>query len=170
MSTLVLGREPVVEAWLEERRGRGLDGRDEVWEGVYHVAPHEHGRNGAVAMRLVLLLDAPTKAVGLLAGGSFNLGQPKDFRVPDLGYHRGSPDSLYFSTAALLVEVLSPDDETYAKFDFYARHRVEELWVVDPVERTVRMWSLVGKDFEEREASGLLDLSAAAVVAGVDWP
>lgn len=170
MTTVVLGHEPVVEAWLEQRRALGQDGRDEVWEGVYHVAPHEHGRNGAVAMQLVLVLAGCARAAGLLPGGSFNLGEPGDFRVPDLGFHRGSPDALYFATAALLVEVLSPDDETFQKFDFYARHDVDELWVVDPLERTVRMWVLRDGAYEQVDASALLGLSCADVVDGVDWP
>mgnify|MGYP000327156139 CR=1 FL=1 len=170
MSTLVLGHEPVVEAWLQQRRALGQDGRDEVWEGVYHVAPHEHGRNGAVAMELARLLIQPARAVGLRAGGSFNLGEPRDFRVPDLGFHRGSPNSLYFPTAALVIEVLSPDDETFAKFDFYARHGVDELWVVDPIERTVRIWALEEGSYDEVGASPLLGMTAVDVVADVDWP
>ena len=170
MTTVVLGHEPVVEAWLEQRRALGQDGRDEIWDGVYHVAPHEHGRNGAVASELVLALAPAAKAAGLRAGGSFNLGRKGDFRVPDLGFHRGSPDHLYFATAALLVEVLSPDDETYAKFGFYAAHGVDELWVVDPLERTVRMWTLIDGAYDEVEASPLLGLTPGGVVAAVDWP
>ena len=170
MSTLVLGHEPVVEAWLQQRRALGQDGRDEVWQGVYHVAPHEHGRNGAVASELQALLRAPAWAAGLRAGGSFNLGEPNDFRVPDLGFHRGSPDHLYFPTAALLIEVLSPGDETFAKFSFYAEHRVDELWVVDPLKRTVRIWALTDAAYEEVNASGLLGLTTAGVTEDIDWP
>ena len=170
MTTVVLGHEPVVEAWLEQRRTLGQDGRDEVWKGVHHVAPQESGRNGAVAMDLVVLLREAARAAGLRAGGSFNLGEKGDFRVPDLGYHRGSPDHLYFPTAALLVEVLSPDDETYAKFGFYTAHGVDELWVVDPLERTVQMWTLVDGAYAEVVSSPLLGLTAAGVVTAVDWP
>lgn len=170
MTTVVLGREPVVEAWLEQRRALGLDGRDEVWDGVYHVAPPEHGRNGAVAMELQAVIREPARVAGLRAGGSFNLGRKDDFRVPDLGFHRGSPNHLHFATAALLVEVLSPDDETYAKFGFYAAHGVDELWVVDPLERTVRMWTLVAGAYEQVQASPLLGLTPGGVVAAVDWP
>ena len=170
MTTVVLGHEPVVEAWLEQRRALGQDGRDEIWDGVYHVAPHEHGRNGAVASELDLTLGTIAKAAGLRAGGSFNLGRKGDFRVPDLGFHRGSPNQLYFATAALLVEVLSPDDETYAKFGFYAEHGVDELWVVDPLERTVRMWTLADGAYDEVQASPLLGLTPGGVVAAVDWP
>ena len=170
MTTVVLGHEPVIEAWLEQRRALGLDGRDEVWEGVYHVAPHEHGRNGAVASDLQALLRAPARAAGLRPGGSFNVGEPGNFRVPDMGFHRGSPDALYFPTAALLVEVLSPDDETFQKFGFYAAHDVDELWVVDPLEHTVQMWVLRDGAYEPADASSLLGLTCADVVAGIDWP
>lgn len=171
MSTLVLGAEPVVEAWLEQRRALGQDKRDEVWEGVYHVAPHEHGRNGAVASDLQALLYAPARAAGLRPGGSFNLGMNKhDFRVPDLGFHRGPADMLYFPTAALVIEVLSPDDETFAKFDFYARHDVDELWVVDPLQHSVRCWTRRALTYDEVDHSELLGLPAAKVESSVDWP
>ncbi len=103
MTTVVLGHEPVLEAWLADRRAKGQDTRDEVWEGVLHVAPYEHGRNGAVARDLASLLREPARAGGLRAGGSFHLGEPSDFRVPDLGWHRGAPDQLFFATAALVV-------------------------------------------------------------------
>ena len=170
MSTLIVGREPVVEAWLEQRRALGQDGRDEVWEGVLHVAPHEHGRNGAVAMDLVALFRAPARAAGLRAGGSVNVGDPRDHRIPDLVWHRGSPDALYFPTVAIAVEVLSPGDETWQKFGFYAAHGVEELWVVDPLERTARVWALADGDYAERDTAPLLGLTTAEVVAGVAWP
>ena len=170
MTTVVLGHEPVIEAWLADRRAKGLDGRDEVWEGVLHVAPHEHGRNGIIASELQVLLSRPAKAAGLRAGGSFNLGQPSDFRVPDLGWHRSSPPTLYFDTAALVVEVLSPGDESVAKLPFYARRGVDEVWFVDPVGRTVQVHVLQDGAYTEREASALLGLTVADVVDGVDWP
>lgn len=170
MTTVVLGHEPVIEAWLADRRAKGQDRRDEVWEGALHVAPHEHGRNGAVASDLISLLRGPTRAAGLRAGGSFNLGEPTDFRVPDLGWHRGPPDRLYFDTAALVVEVLSPGDESYAKLGFYARHGVDEVWTVDPLTRSARMWALQDCSYDEQTASALLGLTVQDVVDGVDWP
>ena len=170
MTTVILGEHTQVEAWLADRRAKGLDGRDEVWEGVLHVAPHEHGRNGIVASELQAVVRGPAKAAGLTAGGSFNLGEPSDFRVPDLGWHRGAPPALYYDTAALVVEVVSPGDESHRKLGFYARHGVDEVWIVDPLERSVRMWVLQDGALEESTTSTLLGLSAADVVAGVDWP
>ena len=170
VSTLFLDTDAQVEAWLARRRQLGLDGRDEVWEGVYHVVPHEHGRNGVVAMALSDLVNGPARAAGLTPGGSFNLGGPEDFRVPDLGFHRGGAPALYYSSAALVVEVLSPRDETFAKVGFYAAHGVEELWVVDPLERTVRIWQLGGGAYAETGRSGLLALAAEDVAADLHWP
>lgn len=57
MTTIVLGpRPPVVEAWLEERRAKGLDGLDEVWEGEYVVAPMAHPRHGLVDQQVAVIL------------------------------------------------------------------------------------------------------------------
>lgn len=165
VSTLVLGPQPQIEGWLARRRALGQDGRDEVWEGVYHVTPHEPARNGIAAMALAALLDAPARVAGLVPGGSFNLGEEQDFRVPDLGYHRGVADVRYVPTAALVVEVLAPHDETFAKFDFYARHGVDEVWVVDPVERTVRCWQRHGESYERTRRSDLLGLDLDEVAA-----
>ena len=170
MITLFLDEDPAVEALLERRRALGLDGRDEVWEGVYHVAPHEHPRNGVIAMSLSDLLNARARAARLVPGGSFNLGEPDDVRVLELGFHRQVPDGVYASTAALVVEVRSPRDETFQKFGFYAAHGVEELWVVDPLERSVRIWQLREGAYAETGTSDLLGLTADGVRAQLTWP
>lgn len=170
MSTLFVETGPQVQQWLARRRALGQDGRDEVWEGVYHVVPPEHGRNGMVAMQLAVLLHGPAVSAGLTAGGSFNLGAEDDFRVPDLGFHRDPAPGLYYPSAALVVEVLSPHDETFAKLDFYAAHGVDEVWVVDPLERTVRIWRRVAQTLAETGRSELLGLSAGEVERGRRWP
>lgn len=172
MSTLFVENDHVVEALLARRRELGLDGKDEVWEGVYHVAPHEHGRNGETAMSLAEHLNPLARARGLRPGGSFNLGRPGDFRVPDLGFHRShEAPALYYPSAALVVEVLSPHDETFAKVGFYASHGVEELWVVDPLGRTVRIWQLDADGaYEQTGTSDLLQLTAVSVADALAWP
>jgi Uma2 family endonuclease len=35
-------------------------------------------------------------------------------------------------TAALVVEIVSPGDESYKKLDFYAAQAVDEVVIVDP--------------------------------------
>ena len=73
----------------------------------------------------------------LLAMGEFNLGESEhDFRVPDGGLHRPGAAGVWHATAALVVEILSPGDESLQKLPFYAAHHVDEVLLVDPAERT----------------------------------
>ncbi len=169
MTTLALGSQPVLDAWLAQRRALGQDGRDEVWERVYHVAPYEHARNGDVSFALAFFLRPRTDAAGLRPGGSVNLGGPDDFRVPDLGYHRTTARSLSMPTAAIVVEILSPDDETYAKLPFYAARGVEEVWIVDAVARTIEIRELTDDGWTHSDRRGLLEITAAEVTAQLDW-
>jgi len=62
------------------------------------------------------------RGADLIATEPFNLGRADDYRVPDHGYHRRLPDDIWVDSAAVVVEVVSPDDEAYATFGFYAAH------------------------------------------------
>ena len=110
-------------------------------------------------------------ATGLIETGPFNLGRASDFRVPDGGYHRSMPqaDALYVATAALVVEVLSQDDETHEKLPFYAAHGVEEVIVVEPASRTVRIRTFADS-YEDLAVSGVLGLSADGLQSAIRWP
>ena len=170
MKTIVLGEHKEVAELIERRRSLGLDGYDEVWNGVYVMAPFAHSNHGRLKSQLVYALEQRARSAGLLSGDSFNLGEKDNFRVPDAGYHRELPGVLYVPTAALVLEVLSPDDETFAKFDFYAAHGVDELMVADPEARTIRCWHLVDGAYVEQPRSALLDVEMSTLVAEVDWP
>lgn len=53
MATLVLGpTPPELTGFLERRRSMGQDRFDEVWEGVYHVAPAPNAWHGYAALRV----------------------------------------------------------------------------------------------------------------------
>ncbi len=39
---------------------------------------------------------------------------------------------MWFATAALVVEIVSPGDKTWEKLPFYAAHSVDESLIVDP--------------------------------------
>jgi Uma2 family endonuclease len=172
VKTVVLGPRPAeLESLIERRRKLGLDLYDEVWEGSYHVVPAPHPAHGFVERRLAVLLEPAAEAHGLVGIGPFNLGEPDDYRVPDGGYHRGMPDTVFVPTAALVVEVVSPDDETFAKFDFYAAHGVDELLVADPATRSVRLFALsAGGRYVETERSELLGVRASELTAAIAWP
>ncbi len=116
------------------------------------------------------MLRSRARRQGLIATTGFNLGQPMDFRVPDLGFHRTRPGVLYAPTAVVVVEVLSPDDETFEKFGFYAAHGVEEILVAHPQERWVRCYDLRQDPPVQVERSSCLDVAMADVESEVDWP
>jgi hypothetical protein len=172
MRTLVLDPPPPqLEALLEQRRRTGTDKHDEVWEGVYHMIPGPDIAHALVAQQLAVLLDAPARAHGLVVSTEFNLGSNKDnYRVPDLGVHRNPQPAVWVPTAAIAVEVLSHDDDTWKKLPFYARHEVDELLIVDPTDRSVTWLALREGEYRPIEHSGVLDLSASALVEQIDWP
>jgi Uma2 family endonuclease len=173
MSTLVLDpATPELEALKERRRRSGLDRLDEVWEGVLHMVPAPSAGHAIVAQQLAVLLDGPARASGLVpAMHEFNLGESEhDFRVPDGGLHRELSDRVWNPTAALVVEIVSPEDETWKKLPFYAAHRVDEVLIVDPGERSVHWLARSGDGYREVEHSDLIELEVAEIAERIDWP
>ena len=166
-----MGDEPEITQWLDRRRELGQDGFDEVWEGVYHVPPTVRSEHAQVTFEVLITLEARARAAGLRSAGPFNLGTgPSDFRVPDGGWFTESPNALYVPTATAVLEVLSPDDETFAKFDFYAARGVREILVAHPTERWVRCWTRDGGQFQEAEASAVFGVGLAQLATEIDWP
>ncbi len=171
MTAVLLHETPaVLQEWLDRRRALGQDGFDEVWDGVYHVAPMAHGRQGATEHEVAFALRAPAKSAGLRGSGPINIGQPQNYRVPDAAYLRTRETALWNPTAAIVVEIPSPNDESRDKFDFYFRSGVEEMLLVDPLERTVE-WFVRGPDaFVAADASTLLGITAAGLATEIEWP
>ncbi len=155
---------------LERRRRSGLDRRDEVWKGDLHMVPAPGYKHFRLDQQLAELIGPPAKAAGLVSGGEFNLGDPDDFRVPDRGLHRAEDRSDWQHTAALVVEIVSPGDESWEKLPFYAEHDVDEVLIVDPEKRSVDWLGLSEGDYRPVERSGLIDLSVSDLAERIDWP
>jgi Uma2 family endonuclease len=172
MRTLVLdpptaGLEPL----LVGRRRSGLDRLDEVWESVYHMVPAPNYSHAVIESQLHLLLGPIARAAGLTMSGRCNLGEDDhDFRVPDSALHRPGAQGTWHPTAALVVEIVSPGDETWEKLPFYAAHRVDEVLIVDPWERSVSWLALEDGEYRPIERSGLIDLGARGLAEHLDWP
>ena len=83
---------------------------------------------------------------------------------------RPGPNAMYLPTAALVLEIISPGDETWEKRDFYAAHRVEELLIVDPQERKVSWLGLASGEYKRQMQSRLIELGANELAAQIDWP
>jgi len=173
MATLVLGSPPPeLEALLERRRRAGADRLDEVWDGVHHMVPGPSFEHARISQQLAELLGPPARAAGLLAAMSeFNVGESEhDFRVPDGGLHRPGAAGVWLATAALVVEILSPDDESWTKLPFYADHGVDEVVIVDPIQRSVAWLGLHDGGYEPLDRSGLIELGAVELAERLDWP
>jgi Uma2 family endonuclease len=170
MRTLILDPPPPqLEELLERRRHMGADRRDEVWEGVYHMVPGPNADHAVVAQQLAVLLDGPARAARFVVSAEFNLGAQDDFRVPDLGVHRQRPRGTWIPTAAIVVEILSPEDETWEKLSFYARHGVDELLVVDSHGQSVQWLSLQTNSYGQQDRSELIDLGVSELAERIDW-
>jgi Uma2 family endonuclease len=170
MKTVVLGDPPPqLASLLAERKRLGLDRHDEVWQGEYHMAPAADVEHGAVGARLAALLAPAAAARNLVVTLEFNLGTSDDFRVPDLGVHRGQPAGVWLDTAAIVVEVRSPDDETFDKFAFYAAHGVDEILVADLTSRTVTWFGRRDATFVKCAKSTILDVSSSDIATQLDW-
>jgi Uma2 family endonuclease len=125
-------------AW---RKRTGADRWDEVWEGVLHMPPmpnrEPHDLEWAMETYLRWRWAHPRKAqvyhnVNVASPG----GWPHDYRIPALilvsperigidhnAYFEGAPD--------VVVEIRSPEDETYEKLECDAHLGVLEVWVID---------------------------------------
>lgn len=172
MPTVVL--DPIPDALrrlTERRRALGQDRRDEVWQGVLHMSPSPSRRHAQLLAQLLVVLDPPARAAGLTPSADFNLGDSKDdFRVPDGGLHRPDAAEMWLPTAALVLEIVSPGDETRQKLPFYASHGVDELLIVDPEKRSIEWLALRDGQYRPIEASGLIELDADRLAQRIDWP
>ena len=172
MRTLVPDPLPSeLEALLERRKRLGQDRKDEVWEGVLHMVPAPSHKHSKLSAHIKVLLRATATAAGLEVTDDFNLGDSKDnFRVPDGGLHRPGAAEMWHPTAALVLEVISPEDDTWQKLPFYAAHEVDELLIVDPDTRGIHWLGLANGEYHPIEHSTLIDLGPAQLTQKIDWP
>src|SRR2546422_6564058 len=126
---------------LAHRRLTGIDRFDEMWEGVLHMAPapsYEHQRIvDEMLVSLRPLCQRQGRGVVSTQLNVFNEGSATpDYRVPDLTFvaagheHVIAPDGVRGRGPDAVIEVRSPEDETYDKLPFFARIGVREVIVV----------------------------------------
>lgn len=137
----------VQDSVLAERRRTGADLFDEMWEGVLHMVPAPSAAHQRLNAELLMALGPLAKARGLAPLVEANLYHADDdYRVPDQLYARSEQLSERGAerAAVLVVEILSPGDETYDKLDWYAAGGVDEVFVVDPDSRSAEVFARRG--------------------------
>jgi Uma2 family endonuclease len=152
----------VPEHILAWRRKTGADQWDEMWEGVLHIAPSPNRDHQDIEGALETWL----RTYWTVRGGNgvyhqINVAEPgtwpDNYRIPDLvlltparfhvdrnEYFNGGPDAV--------VEIHSPGDEAYEKFDFYAKVGVREVWIIDRDSCKPEIYVISGDHFVERPA------------------
>lgn len=154
----------IPQTMLDERRRLGLDGRDEMWDGVLHVVPPPGGPHQRLSTKLMVRLSPLAEARGLVPHMETGLFRTvDDYRVPDQLYCLSQHTSDRGAEGAeLVVEVRSPGDETYDKLDFYAALGVREALVVHPADRRIEVFRAVG------DTGRLLPVQAVGGVLAVE--
>jgi Uma2 family endonuclease len=138
MRALMLDPPPEL---LDERRRRGQDRWDEVWEGVLHMVPPPSPRHQKFEGRLQEALRPVAERLGFEIGHDIGVyRQPhgdSDYRVPDLVIYQPDLESERGVEGApeWLAEIRSPNDESFLKLSFYAAIGVKEVMIVDPSTR-----------------------------------
>src|SRR5271155_5823092 len=108
----------VTESFLAERRRRGADRWDEMWEGVLHLVPQPTGWHQEFGAEIIMAAGPVAKTKGLVVFYEASLYKADDdYRVPDLCFALPSQRTKrgIEGGAELVVEILSPGDETYEK-------------------------------------------------------
>ena len=166
----------VPEHILQWRRRTGADQWDEMWEGTLHMAPSPNREHQEFEFELELWLRQHwAEPSGSRVYHQINVAEPgtwpNNYRIPDLvlltparfdidrnEYFDGGPDAV--------VEIHSPDDEAYLKFDFYAKVGVREIWIIDRDSRRPELFELAGDEYRQARANS--DGWLRSAVAGVE--
>jgi len=135
------------------------------------MVPAPSHAHGDVESQLHVLLRPLARQAALTMTGQVNLGEDEhDFRVPDAALHRPGGGGTWHPTAALVIEIVSPGDESWDKLSFYAAHQVDELLIVDPQKQTVEWLALERGEYQPVKRSRLITLGPAELAERIDWP
>jgi Uma2 family endonuclease len=127
---------------IAERQLSGADRFDEVWEGIYVMAPQANNEHNYLAGRLYSVLFEVVEEAGHgTVYPTANISDREEnwrqnFRCPDalvflLGNLAEDRDTHWFGGPDFDIEIVSPHDRTYEKLDFYASIGTREVLIVD---------------------------------------
>lgn len=143
---------------IRRRQRIGADRFDEVWNGVYVMAPNADNVHQFLAGKLFRAFDEALdqwEGSRVLPGANVTDQDDwtKNYRVPDvLVFLPGNPAedrvTHYFGGSDFAVEVISKRDRSRKKFEFYARVGVRELMLVDRFPWSVELYRNLNGTFE----------------------
>lgn len=168
MATII--RDAELERRLQaERAASGADRYDEVWEGVYMMAPMPNDEHQMIVNALASILQ---ELVGWPGLGHVRPGVNvsdrvenwrENYRVPDVAVFLNDTNAVNHSAfwlggPDLAVEVISPGDQILEKLGFYAVVGTQELLVIDRDPWQLKLFRLT--------VSGMQPVTTATVQCG----
>lgn len=141
MVATILDRE-LQERLIAQRRSAGADRYDEVWEGVYVMSPMPNVEHQEFVGKWTFALTAAVQVAGLgFVYPGVNVSDRRDdwtknYRCPDVAVYLDDTSAenhgaFWYGGPDFAVEIISEDDRTREKFDFYAKVNTRELLIVD---------------------------------------
>lgn len=141
MSTVVLDSY-TERTLIAERRSKGLDLHDEVWDGMYIIMPNPNVEHQDLVFGVGFPLRQVIQDEGL--GRVFPGVNVSDriedwehnYRIPDVAVFLNSGaaechDTFWFGGPDFGVEIVSPDDRSRQKLEFYQKTGTRELLLID---------------------------------------
>jgi Uma2 family endonuclease len=152
----------VARTLILDRQQLGLDKHDEVWDGVYVMAPlPTNPHQGLVTVLTVILFNVvDLEGRGkVLAGANVSdraSGWEENFRGPDVvvtlkGSKAVDCETHWMGGPDFLIEVQSPRDDTEKKVPFYGQIGVRELLIIQRDSRELRLLRHDGQGLAEVE-------------------
>jgi Uma2 family endonuclease len=141
MPTLIQDPD-ISDSLIAERRRKGLDLHDEVWEGVYVVMPNPNDTHQFLVNSFGIPMWEVIQVPGL---GDVRPGVNISDRIDDWKYNYRIPDiavflkdntaechdTFWFGGPDFATEIVSRDDRSREKFGFYASVGTRELLLID---------------------------------------
>jgi Uma2 family endonuclease len=158
MATLVI--DPYVEQQIRAQRAEwGADRFDEVWEGIYIMTPVPNLEHQDIATGLSTIFRIVIQWGGLgIVYQEVNVSDRErdwehNYRVPDVAVVLNGTQAKSCATHLcggpdFLVEIISPDDRSREKLDFYAKIGVRELMIIDRQPWNLELYRLDGHELK----------------------
>lgn len=138
---------------IRRRRNSGADRYDEVWEGVYVMNAMPNIEHQTLVGRLTHVLQflVDDEDRGLVLPGcnvsDRKQGWRQNYRVPDVAvFLKGGAAvpkrSHWLGGPELAIEIVSPQDRSRKKLEFYAKVQTQELLIINRTPRSLELYRL----------------------------
>ena len=160
--TMVVDRD-IFRDLIRQRKKRGHDRYDEVWDGVYvmpSVPSLEHQSLVGELTAILIEVIQREKKGRVYPGANVSdrvKNWKRNYRVPDLVVVLAESAAVKYENHIVggpdfLVEIRSPQEDPEAKLPFYSRINVRELLILERDTREVKLWRHNGLELAPADA------------------